>query len=86
MKKLIKILLITLLCSCSNKKGNNPSEQGDIDFNNLKSPVILIGKEKTLIGYNITVKDSTDKVVTFGDLQMISNTIGESRIIGDTLK
>jgi hypothetical protein len=55
-------------------------------FTSLKSPVILIAKDKGMVGYSIVVKDSIGTVQSFGDLTTIGNTIGASRNIGDTLK
>ena len=55
-------------------------------MSSLKSPVILIGKDKTFDMWGITVKDSSGKIYTFGDLLSISNNIGASRNIGDTIK
>lgn len=67
-------------------KERNLSAEADSLMSSLKSPVILIGKDKTFDMWGITVKDSSGKIYTFGDLLSISNNIGASRNIGDTIK
>lgn len=68
------------------KMSSSISDRADIEFSELKSPVILIGKAEDPFGWKITVKDSTGKVLSFGNMQIIANSIGPSRHIGDTLK
>ncbi len=54
--------------------------------NKMKSPVILIGKEKSLGCYGVSLKDSTGFLVYLGNMSSFANSIGESRKIGDTIK
>lgn len=85
-------LLIVAACfggcepSASDHSQTTSCELEDSLFNKLKSPVVLIGKDKTLGMWGITVKDSTGYVLSIGDLCSIANNIGASRNIGDTLK
>lgn len=51
-----------------------------------KSPVILVGKDKSLGCYGITVKTGDGQFITIGNLVGTANTIGNSREIGDTIK
>lgn len=100
--KTLTLITLLFLISCNSKEDqelqrlkdlgheaavNSSYEQIAINqFNSLVSPVILIGKEKTMMGHNISVIDKNGKVQTFGDLSIIGGSIGASRKIGDTLK
>jgi len=86
MKKLILLLTICILASCESTKSEDYTDISTREFNTLKSPVILIGKEKSLGCYNITVIDSNKTILCIGNMSIIARTIGESRNIGDTLK
>jgi len=52
----------------------------------MKSPVILIGKNKNDFGYSVTLKDSLGNIESFGNGTMIGRNIGESHHIGDVIK
>lgn len=56
------------------------------DLNRLKSPVILIGKYAAMGSYSIVVIDANDSIRTYGNLSTTANCIGESRLVGDTIK
>lgn len=86
---LASMALVIASCCDPRESGRfsaSASDRGDQEFSELKSPVILIGKAEDPFGWKITVKDSTGRVVSFGNLQIISSSIGASRHIGDTLK
>lgn len=91
MKLSLSIIVgLLLMASCETRESGRfsayASDRADQEFSELKSPVILIGKAEDSFGWKITVKDSTGKALSFGNLQIISNSIGPSRHIGDTLK
>jgi len=54
-------------------------------MNSLKPPIILIGKTKDLGSYSVVLKDSTKKIVFFGNMSTLADAIGESHKIGDTI-
>lgn len=56
------------------------------DFNKLKHPVVLIGKNKSLGEYSIVVKDVNDTIRYYGNLSSMASAIGYSHNVGDTLK
>jgi hypothetical protein len=56
------------------------------EFNKLKSPVIMIGKDEFAGMWDITVKDADNKVLHIGNMSGFANSIGASRMVGDTLK
>jgi hypothetical protein len=92
MKKLT-IALCVALCSCGSTEGDKALEnmhnydaEVEAKFNQLKSPVVLVGKDKTLGEWGITVKDSTGFVYTISCSSDLANNIGASRKVGDTLK
>lgn len=87
MKKLVLGITILLLYSCGDNSQTKSYSQQTVDsFNQLKSPVILIGKYESMNHFSIAVKDSLGKVEYYGNTSIFANTIGESRKIGDTLK
>lgn len=54
--------------------------------NTMKQPVTLVGKYKSLGFTGITVKGADGEVYTIGNLSSFANSIGESRVIGDTIR
>ena len=90
MKNLFMLMLvITLFSSCDTSPSQPEKTYDDIaleQFNALKSPVILISKEKTIGGYHIVVKDANKVIQQFGDMSIIGSSVGASRNVGDTLK
>jgi len=90
MKKLFILLaMIGLLASCNQNEGGITKTYTDISvdqINSLKSPVILIAKEKSFGIYSITVKDSSSKILVIGNMSALATTIGESRNVGDTIR
>lgn len=79
--KILSIILVFVVLSCNH---DTPS---DASMTHMKSPVILLGKKQTLGGgWFITVRDSTGRIVSYNSDCILSNTIGESRNVGDTLK
>ena len=96
-RKFVKLLIIIIfinmiICclSCLDKWQNmgyeDYTDYTQQDLSKLKSPVILIGKVKTLGLYSITVKDSAGVIRSYGNLSIVACTIGESKNIGDTIK
>jgi hypothetical protein len=85
--KRILILLVTIsfLISCDTTE-TDYSKTSEKEINNLKSPVILIGKTEDLGQYSIAVRDSTNKILTIGNLSIVARIIGQSRKIGDTIR
>jgi hypothetical protein len=60
----------------------------NVTINELKPPIILIGKhESTMFDglWGITVIDSEKRIVSFGDLSSLANNIGSSHNINDTI-
>jgi hypothetical protein len=55
-------------------------------FNEMKPPVVLFGKTKSLNLYGVSVMDGNNKIHHFGNKSNFANSIGESYQIGDTLK
>lgn len=81
------ILILILLASCNVESYDDVVRK---QFNELKSPVVIIGIWKNnFIGdelYSISVKDSSGKVLEIGNQSIFARTIGASRNIGDTIK
>ena len=79
MKILFIISLSICLFSC---KGTY-----DKEFNQLKRPVVLVGKSKQSNNtWAIVVRDGNGNVKSFSDLSILANCIGNSHEVGDTLK
>jgi len=98
MKKLLTLIILITAISCDpsqediNRRTVNGVYYSDYThytvahINSLTSPVILIGKEKNMGLYNITIKDSNNIIATYGNMSTFANNIGASRQIGDTIK
>lgn len=85
---IISLLLLLPLFSCSpshKEKVKDYTEQTIREFNNLKPPIILIAKSKSMGLYGVTVKDATNKIYWIGNFSSLANHIGDSHEIGDTL-
>ncbi len=80
------VALILFMSACGNPIYTDTNDKADHELSAMRSPVILIGKKCDSFGWNIVLRDSTGRVESFGNLQIIANTIGESRNIGDTIK
>jgi len=94
-KTLLILFVILSIYSCNNYDTNNRNyairrtTYTDIsvkEINNLKAPVILIGKSKNLNLYNVLLKDANDSILYIGNMSLVANIIGESYKIGDTIK
>jgi len=79
------IVIALMLASCG-KKQLNIHDDADTRLSRLKSPVILIGKYKSMGNWSSVVRDSTGKIESFGNLTILGQSLGESRNIGDTIK
>lgn len=89
------LFYILALAACNNApEGPRASDEPERDYdhevdsvvNTLKSPVVLIGKDKTLGMWGVVLKDGTGFIYTIGDFSSFANKIGASRNIGDTIK
>lgn len=78
-KRYLLLFGVVLFSSCDNK-GLSPDDQ----FNQLKAPIVLIGKSEVHGWYNITVIDANRAVLTISQLSL-SNNIGRSHNVGDTI-
>lgn len=83
---LILILCVFIISFFINPSSKSYSETSVEEFNALKAPVVLIAKNKSMGAYNITVKDADNKVLYIGNMSGFANSIGASRMVGDTLK
>ncbi len=84
MKKItIMLILILFMASCDLF---NYNEQVHKSINNLESPVILIGKRPSSHSYGITVRDANGVIMSYGNMSIFANHIGESMNIGDTIR
>lgn len=83
MKKILLVIAVLSLYSCDNVTYDDKINK---QFNELKSPVILLAKRETAYGWQITVIDSTKNIQTFEYVSILANTIGVSKSVGDTLK
>lgn len=79
------LILILFFCSCGEPQ-KSYSEISQDQINALKSPVILIGKDKSFGCWGITVKDSTGYILHIGNMSSLANDIGATRAVGDTIK
>lgn len=93
MKKIIFCLLTIFLVACSEpipewkvKGFASYNEYVMDDLSKLKSPVILVAIGKSMVGCNITVKDSCGTIRGYGNTSFIANNIGNSLNVGDTIK
>lgn len=88
MLKIFLLLIVISITSCDSLKApeNRMHEEADSTFNSLPSPVILIGKAKSMGYIGITVKDGSGKITSFGNLIMLADNIGSTHNIGDTLR
>ena len=75
------VLVALLLFSC-----NNYNETVVADFNQLKCPIVLLGKNESVGSYNISVIDGTGHVSSYGNASYFANGIGVNYNVGDTLK
>lgn len=82
----MKYIVLTLFVLCGCDPQENMNDKADRELSEMESPVILIGKEKTMAGFNVSLIDANGQVKSFGDLQTLGGTLGESRNIGDTIK
>jgi endo-1,4-beta-D-glucanase Y len=94
MKKqiLLTMLSITIL-SCEDKtiqeqsvENKNYTEESTNKLNSLKSPVVIIGINKTWCCYGITVVDSVGYILDISANSNLANSIGQSRKVGDTIR
>ncbi len=92
MKHLTIISAILLTGCVTPSTGVIESESGDYTFetvktfNTLTPPIVLIAKDKTPGTWGVTLRDSRDSMVYFGDFSGLANQIGASYEVGDTLK
>ena len=83
MKTLFIISLSICLFSC---EGNTYDERVESEFNQLKGPVVLVGKSIASYGWDIIVKDGDGNVKSFYHVSTLATCIGNSHEVGDTLK
>lgn len=95
MKKLIFIFIASLFFASCNMEPVLTDEQrlelrnkeADSLMASLRSPVILIGKKADGYGRtSITIKDGFGKIISLSNDLRISNNIGESRNVKDTIR
>jgi len=72
--------------SCDNVKNVDYTQKTTEQFNELKPPVVLFSKTKSMGLYGVSVVDGNGKLHTFGNMSSLANGIGEIYAIGDTLK
>jgi hypothetical protein len=80
MKKILICITTILIIGCGNKYETASIEK----LNSLEPPIILIGKNITECGWEVLVK-SENNIVYFNFREGISNIIGSSYAIGDTI-
>lgn len=91
------LVIVLLLASCTEPaptvfgkvngiEYTNSADYYDAKLSSLKSPVVLIGKDKFYDCWGITVQDATGEILTIGNMISLANNIGASRMIGDTIK
>jgi hypothetical protein len=54
-------------------------------MNELKPPIILIGKDEAMGYWGVTLVDSEKRVVVFGNRSSLANHIGSEHRINDTI-
>ena len=95
MKNKILFLSLLFLTSCReisehdynvNKQFSTYTQSTVDSFNILTPPIILLSKEKTTFGYNVSVMDSKGKVQVYGDLSSFGCSLGETYNKRDTLR
>lgn len=86
--KNILLLIILLLTSCipNNKHSyEDYNEYVQNKINTMAPPLILKAKHKSFGLYSVSIMDSTKNIEYFGNMSGISNSIGESYMVGDTI-
>lgn len=95
LKNLIYLIIIMSFIGCINtntnttqeeEKGISYTEKTVNQFNDLEPPVILHSKSKDLGYYGVVVMDGNNKVHVFGNMSSLADRIGESYMVGDTIK
>ena len=80
MKPALLIGVVMCCFSC------NYSEKTLIEFNKMKNPVVLQYKKKSTFWYSVVLKDGDGKIHEFGNISPLSNWLGETYQIGDTIR
>ena len=74
------VLAVVLLQSCGY------TEQTLIEFNTMKTPVILHDKHKITFFYSVTLRDGDNRLHEFGNLSSIARWMGDNYEKGDTIR
>lgn len=82
----VPIVLIALMAlSCETRNHKTPSERELDTLQAMPPPIVVVAKEKTLVGHCVILRGADGKFQNFGDLAL-GGRIGESYDVGDTLK
>lgn len=84
-KYLLLILILLSLILLINHERDSYIAKTVQTFKKMTPPVTLYYEEKTTFWYSVILKDSTGKLVRFGNLSIIANNIGDNVNVEDTI-